>query len=336
VKRDENAEKPCETCPNLSAGQGIEMELQDRFFGKGVSQPGGPPVANPRLADPPSFQLLFPAPLDLNPDALALALRGYHPELAEATAELVRVPAPPPMPGGPGGPAGPAGVMGLLAWGRHVVKLVGFDAPMPASAVERCVLPAHYDPVLKEEAYRHASHALLYYAGYEADPLEQHVALAAGAAALARFGATIAMNETAHTSIPAPALLPHEEDAGDTLRAIRSLPLPFLYAGFVKLEVEGEPGVWMRTYGCHAFRLPDLAIRAEGHHEGTATFGLFSNVLAYLRESGQTFAPGDTMGVGDGHFLRLRDRTPEEWFLESEGQMLVAEPVGADEVNKPS
>jgi hypothetical protein len=213
------------------------------------------------------------------------------------------------------------------------VKVVAFAAPLPVSTVERCVQPAHYDPETKEEAYRHGAHVILFYAGYELDPFEQHVALAAVSAALARFGAIVTMNETASTSVPSAALLPHEEDQGDTLAAIRALPLPFLFVGFVKVEVQGEPGVWMRTYGCQAFKLPNLALHAEGHHQGSATFTLFGNMLAYLRSSGKTFAAGDTMNVGDGMFLRLRERTEQEWFLESEGGMFVVEPITPAEAN---
>ncbi len=305
------------------------MDLADRFFGKGTPQLGGPPVANPLLQTPPAFSLLFPSPPELEADALTLALRGFHPELASATAELLTVT---PEPGDTSG-SSPT-MMGLVGWGRHVVKLVAFGCPAPASAVEQCVQPAHYDPSIKDEATRHTAHVVLFYAGYETDPLEQHVAIAAVGAALARFGAVVVLNETARTSVPAMVLEPHEEDNGDTLAALRTLPLPFLYAGFVKLEVEGESGLWMRTYGCHALKLPDLAFRAEGHHQGTATFNLFANMLVYLRESGKAFNPGDSMNVGEGMFLRLRARTMEEWFLESEGEMLVAERIAPEEANK--
>jgi hypothetical protein len=307
------------------------MELKDRFFGKGVPTPGGLPVANPRLQNPPSLAMLFPAAPDLNADALTLALRAYHPDLAAATAEVMPVPELPPTADGEAS----AAVIGLVGWGRHVVKVVGFVTPMPVKAVERCVQPAHYDPALKEEAYQHKTHALLFYAGYETDVLERFVALAAVGAALARLGAIVVLNEAARTSVPAAVLLPFEEDNGDVLAALRTLPLPFLYAGFVKLEIEDEPGVWMRTYGCEAFGLPDLAIRAEGHHEGTATFNLFANLLAYLRESGETFSPGDTMAVGEGMFLRLRTRNDAEWFLAGERPVLVAERITPEEANTP-
>lgn len=298
------------------------MDLTDRFFGRGTPEPGGPPVANNRLADPPGYGLLFPEPPHLDAGELTGFLREYHPELAAATAELQMLP---PQPGTP------PRTVGLIAWGRHVVKVVGIDAPMPREAVERAVVPALFDPALKQEAYRHAAHVMLFYAGYDPDPLEQRVALAAAAAGVARFGAVVAVNEPARTAIPAMALLPHAEDDGDTMSALRAFPLPLLYAGFVRLEVEGEPGVWMHTYGCHAFNLPDFALRADGFDQGRATFDLFSNLLAHLRGGGRPFAAGDTLSVGEGMYLRLRDRAEAEWFLQSEGRMLVAERVPAEE-----
>lgn len=307
------------------------MDLKERFFGKGTPEPGGLPVANPLLTNPPSFQLLYSAPLDISSGELTQALRDYHSELAEATAEVVKVPAPPPL---QPGKESPAGILGLIGWARHVVKLVGSDSPLPVATLDEAVQPSHYDPELKEAAYNHASHVKLHYAGYESDPIEQHVALAASAAALARFGALVTINETAHTSIPAQALLPHEEDGGDTMKAMRTLPLPFLYAGFVKIEIDGEPGIWMRTFGCHVFSLPDLAVHADKHEEGTATFNLFAGMLDYLRETGQTFVTGDTLRVGEDKYFRFRDCVEHEWFLKSEGRILVAETITAEEAEK--
>jgi hypothetical protein len=302
------------------------MDLKDRFFGNGVTTPGGPPVVNLRLQHPPALALLFPAVPELDAEKLTLALRDYHPELASATAEILSVPP------GPGGePDASLAVMGLLGWGKHVVKVVGFGSPMPASAVERCVEPAHYDMAMKQEAMKHAAHVLLFYAGYETDPLEQYVALAAAGAALTHLGALVVLNEAGHTSVPAVVLLPHEEDNGDTLAALRGLPLIFLYAGFVRMQVDGEPGVWMRTRGAHAFKLPDLALRADSHEQTEATFHLFANLLAHQREQRQPFIPGDTLNIGGGVVLSLREPTEAEWFLENEGPLLVAEPATPEE-----
>jgi hypothetical protein len=302
-------------------------DLLDRFFGKGVPRLGGPPVANPRLADPIGLQLLFDDQFALDANEVTLALRDYHRDMAEATAELFHVP---PKAGASDEPA----LMGLLAWERHVIKLVGFTAPMPADAVKACVQPAHFDPQFKKLAYEHKSHIMLYYAGYELAPLEQYVALAAAAGSLAYFGASFVLNETARTAIPAAVLHPHEEDAGDMLGALRGFPLPLIYCGLVKMEVEGTLGVWMRTYGCHRFGLPDLALRAAGHNETPFCFELFGNLLAYLRTSGKQFTPGDTIRIADDAYLRLRARTVDEWYLESEGEMLVADRISANEVNR--
>ena len=311
---------------------GMNQDFFDRFFGRGVARPGGDPVANPRVESPLSLQILFDAPLDLDGDGLALALRSFHPELAEARAEVADVSkAPPPEGRGPDEP--PPAVLGLLGWGRQVVKLVGFSAPMPREPVEACVRPAHIPGEMKEAAYAHAAHVLLYYAGYEADPHEQYVGLAAAAAALARFGATTVLNESARTAVPAVALLPHDDDPGDGMQMLRTLPIPLLYGGFVKLEVEGQDGVWMRTFGNHLLRMPDLAYRAEGHHQGAMLFEVFGHMLDYLRESGRTFAAGDTMQVGRDFYLRLRERTEAEWFLESDGELLVADAIAAGEAN---
>ena len=295
-----------------------------------MPQLDGPVVANPRLTDPPSFQLLFSAPLDLDGNLLSQALRDYHPELTQATAELLTLEKPN---SSSNTTADSPTLLGLVGWGRHAVKVIGFDAPLASAKVSECVRTSHYQVELKEAAYRHAAHVILHYAGYEPDPLEQYVALAATAAALAHFGAIVVLNETARTSIPATAFQPHEEDEGDTLRAMRNLPLPTIYCGFVLIEIEELPGVWMRTHGCHALRLPDLALLAEHHYQAPLILDLFSNMLSYLRTSGKTFAPGDTMGTGNGQFFQFRARTPDEWFLESPGEMLVLEPVDPAEVN---
>lgn len=304
-------------------------DLLDRFFGKGTPRLGGPAIANPRLTDPVGLQLLFDDLFSLDAEQVTLALRDYHAEMAEATAELFQVP---PKPNAK--PGDEPALMGLLAWERHVVKVVGFAAPMPADAVRACVQPAHIDPQFKQYAYDHKSHLILYYAGYERDPLEQYVALAAAAGALAYFGASFVLNENGRTAIPAAVLHPHEEDAGDMLSSLRGFPLPLIYCGMVKMEVDGVPGVWMRVYGAHRFGLPDLAYHADGHDHTRFAFELFGTLLSYLRTTGKQFAPGDTLRIADDAYLRLRARTSDEWYLESEGEMLVAERVAANEVNQ--
>src|SRR5262249_14455737 len=170
------------------------MGLPERFFGKRDPDELGLPVANTGIAEPLSLQVLFAEPARLDPDRLTDALRSYHAGLAHAIFELDP------------GMKERGTLFGLAGWADHVVRVVGFDAPMPPETVERCVGPSHYEAELKDQARAHQGHALLYYVGYESDPLEQYIALAAVAGVLAAHGAIVVMNESGHTSFPAAAL----------------------------------------------------------------------------------------------------------------------------------
>jgi hypothetical protein len=295
------------------------MGLMERFFGKPDPDAPDLPVVNTAIDKPLGLQVLFAEPVRLDAGRLTQTLRQYHPSLAQATFEL------------DDGLSDKGTPFGLAGWDGHVIRVLGFDAPMPAEAVELCVGPAHYAPEIKEQARAHKEHLLLYYAGRVADPLEQYVALAVVAGVLASQSALLVMNESGHTSLPA-EVFAGDKDC-DMLEVLRNLPIPALYCGFVKYDVEGVEGVWMRTYGAPLLKLPDLALLAAGHHEGQSTFDLFSALYNYLRSSGAHFAAGHTMEVGGNTFLRLRAPTPEEFFLDSDGELLVAEKSSAGDRN---
>ena len=299
------------------------MSVFSRFFGKSDADDSGDGqlVANPKIEHPLSLQVLFPEPCPLAPDRLADAFRAYHPSMSRVRCEID------PTLNREGK------VFGMVGWGKHVVRCIGFDLPMPAEAVEACIGPSHYPQELKLRARAHRAHVILYYAGYEPSPVEQYVALAATTGVMARLGAIVVLNQSGHTSFPASALSGVDSD-GDIMDLLRTLPLPILYCGFVKHEVEGTAGVWMRTYGAPLLGLPDFAAHAAGHHEGHRYFDMFDNVFGYLRESGAHLAAGHTMQIGQEEYLRVRHPTDEESFLESEGELLVAEIIGPDEINR--
>ena len=275
----------------------------------------------PAAGPPQSLQLLFRDPLDLDADALAAFLR--HPELAGVAVELVRVADHPAAARLVSADGPPASVLGLVEWGPHRVKLAGFDAPMPYGPVEACVGPAMIPPPLKHDAKHHGSHVLLYHAG-EADPLERYVALGAVASALARHDAIVVMNEEARTAVQAVDLIP--DDGEDILHTLRGLPIPYLWGGFVKLDVGDPTQPWVRTFANHRLGLPELAYRLDDHRETSRVFQLFAGMLGYLRQMGERFEPGDAVDLADGGKLRLRSPAEAEWFLESDGEMLVVEP----------
>jgi hypothetical protein len=298
------------------------MSVYNRFFGKRGPDDGPDDLtAGPKGDDSPALQILFADRFTLDPAAVTGAMRAYHPSMAGGLCEVA-------------GELNQDGkVFGLAGWGKHVLQLVGFDAPMPKDSVELCVAPSHYPQPLKDRARAHQSHLLLWYAGREGSVVEQFVALAAFAGALEPFGAVVVLNESARTSFPA-AALSAEGIAGDMLEQLRELPLPALYCGFVKYDVPNDPRVWMRTYGAHVLGLPDFAAYTNGHHEGQRYFDLFNSIMRYLLNTGKRPAAGHTMQVGADEYLRCRAPTKDEPWLESEGEVLVAEVIRADQINR--
>lgn len=298
------------------------MSVYTRFFGKRESDDSPEDlVAGPKQDDGPALQVLLLTPFKLDPAAVTKAMRAYHPSMANARCEVASE------------LNEEGNIFGLAGWGGHVIQLVGFDLPMPTDAVELCIAPSHYPQALKEQARAHQSHVLLWYAGHEESVVEQFVALAAFAGVLERFGAIAVLNETAHTSFPA-AALSGKEVPGDMLELLRTLPLPSLYCGFVKYNIPNDSHVWMRTYGAHVMDLPDFAAYTDGHHEGQRYFDMFGSILRYMLNTGNRLAPGHTMQIGEEEYLRCRAPTEDEPWLESKGEMLVVEVIGADQVNR--
>ncbi len=299
------------------------MSLLDRFFGRNTSDLSGtePLVANPSLEGTLGLQVLFPEARPLDDAALTGALKTFDKSMARARCEIDEE------------ISRDGKLFGLAGWDKHVIRMLGFDVPLPVAAVERCVAPAHYPAELKQRARAHRAHVLLYYAGYDPSPLDQYVALAAVAAALGRTGALVVLNEVAQTSLPM-SMLSDIGATGKAIEMLRALPLPYLYCGFVKHEVEGIRGVWMRTYGAAGLGLPDFAARASGHHEGQRHFDAFDHVLRYLLESGAKVGRGHTMQIGTGDYMRLRAPKLSESFLVPDGQLFVLETIGPEEINR--
>lgn len=298
------------------------MGLFNRFFGRRQTEDGNKPTANPAVERGLSLQVLLASP-SLNVEAFETALHEYHPALSKACVEID------PALAAKGTP------IGLVSFSRHVVQLVGFDVSMPAAVVEQCVGPSHYRQEDKAVARASKGHIILYYAGEEEDVLEQYVALAAVAAAICEAGGQTVLNESAYTSTLPELIRKREIGDLDALEYLRAFPLLMLYCGFVKYEVPGIEGVWMRTYGCPLLGLPNLAMLTAGHHEGQRTFDLFTNVLAYLRDSGAVLGPGHTMQAGEDVYLKVRAPNAQEDFLnDSTGELLVAELISESEINR--
>jgi len=278
--------------------------------------------AAPRDADPIGLQMLFFDVPQFDAVAIQLFLQ-VHPEMSEATCELAAATDAPSLVGllSSEGPA--ASQFGLISWGQHTIQMVLCAAPMPYGPVESSVLPALMPVEIKSDAKLHRSHVLLYYAGTHPDFFERYVALAVVAGALARFDAVVIMNEEGRTAVPALDLIPDDDE--DILQTLRTLPVPYLYGGFVKLDVGDANRPWARTYTCHRLGLPDFARHLGSHADTSETFRLFAAMLSYARQTGEAFTAGETVDLGAGSPVLLRAPTEQEWYLESPGTMLVVE-----------
>lgn len=300
------------------------MSLFERFFNKEKPTAAAQPLtANPTMQDGPGLQVMLDSDAKLDGARWQDALRRFDKSLAGATVEL------------DGDCVAQGTPLGLVGWNKHVIKVVGFNAPLPLEVVDLCLNPAHYDDALKQQhRAKQRAHVLLYYAGYETDAVEQYAALAATAGTLINQGALAITNEAARTALPA-AVLSDCGAKGHGLDVLRQLPIPLLYTGLVKYDVENVPGVWMRTFANHFFGLPNFARHAEGHHQGQETMELFSTLTAHFSQSPAPLNPGDTMQLGEELWLKARNLSEDESFLElDEHPLLVLDFISSNQINR--
>lgn len=289
------------------------MSFLSRFFGRNDKKEDTTAttlIANPnKTSNLISLQIVFKGNISIDEAQLEQVLRKLDPSMKQASCQ--RDPQ-------------IETFFGLAGWGKHVIQMVGFEVPFPEEHLEACVAPSHYPAKQKEQIRHHDSHLLLWYAGYDDNVQEQYIALTMVAAALAQFNALAVLNEHAHTSLPI-AVVSEIVSAGSMDMLRHGLPLTMLFCGFVKYEVDGVNGVWMRTYGAETFSLPNFAVLAHGHDEGQKYSDIFNNALNYLLESGAEMVAGHTMESADGTIMRLREPKADEYFLDGPDTVLVVE-----------
>ena len=279
-------------------------------------------------ADPMSLQLLQTGLNDFATELFEQTLKQHHPDFADVQVELIDAADDPTIRElvSADGPA--TQHVGLVTWGCHCVKMATFNAQMPYGPMRTCVEPAMMPQELKQAAAAHNAHTLIYYGGTEADPMERFVALAMVAGTLARWGGIVILNEEARVAVPASDLIPDpNEDIADT---IYQLPIPYLLGGFVKLDVGDVERPWVRTFANHRLNLPNLSMRLSSQGKTSAAFQLIAGLLGYLIEEDRSFAPGDSVDLGNGETVQFREPTELEWFLDSPGVMLVIERSATD------
>ena len=278
------------------------MSIISRFFGRkepAADQPNAEPaalVSNPDQKDGMSLQVAFAGPLPNRPMRSRAPCRPITrpwPTRAPNSIQAATI-----------GWAWRAGASMWSAWSA--------STPPPEATVEVCVRRRTTPPRSRPRC-AHASHVLLYYTGHDADPLEQYVAVAAVAGALAEAGGVAVMNEHAHTSLPAGVFtraLGDEPGAAALAAADHAvLRLREVRGGRHRRRVDADP--WRRP-----LRPADFAALAEGHHQGEFYSNIFNNIMAYLLQSGAEMDAGHTMQIGENAYLKLREPDEPEYFLQ--------------------
>jgi hypothetical protein len=266
-------------------------------------------------APPAGLQLLTDrhAPEDIL--AVEQCVQLFHHELTNAKVEWLSVQE---MALPSENPGPPLDYLGLISWGKHVVKVMAFNSPMPSPPLSRTLAHTQFVPQqIKEVAGKHKAHWLFDYAGKEEHPTERFAATAMIVGAIANFGGIVALNEEARACIPASALQPENDDE-DIMQVLRELPIPYLYGGFAKMELSDPPGaVWYRTFQNARFGLPNLAM-AGAHDSFTNTFQLFTALLKYLDQTKLEIAVGEKIRVDEDNYYQTRQPSEAEWYLDSE------------------
>ena len=299
------------------------MNVFSRFFGKHDSDDESQElVANPDLGtdNTLSLQILFAGQIPTDSDEITRAMQKLHPSLSGAKCDLE---------------AGLTGddedqAFGLAGWGEHVIQILGFDIPMPAESVDRCISCGPYPDEVKQQATAHQGHLILWYRGYDKEPLNQYVALGKLAGVLAQFGAVVVMNESSCGSVPAALMTDASREKDE--QVIRYLPLNLLYCGIVRYESEAGDD-WTQTVGGRLLGLPDLALHVTESDHGARFYDFVSDIFPYLLNSKSTLNPGHTMQIDENVFIRLKSPTASQAFLEATGELLVMEFIAADEIN---
>ena len=154
------------------------MGLFSRFFGKKTEakQMDSSIVPNPDIDSAANLSIVFKGELNIDNDKLLTKLKSIDPTIKDIRYEI---------------PYGQleAGICILVSWGKHIIRIIGLNAPYPKDVLELCVAPASYSQEIKQQVYESDSHLLLYYVGYDQDVLEQYLALTRLAACFEQFNA---------------------------------------------------------------------------------------------------------------------------------------------------
>jgi hypothetical protein len=221
-------------------------------------------------------------------------------------------------------------MLGEAEFDSHVVRMVGFAAPLPDEVQQKTVdVSAWKGPVL-QRLKAHQAHVMLFHETGGKDPTERFVALYKLASVMGGDKAAGVAIEPAWTCASAEAVRDFTD--AERLKLMREGVPPILFLGMLPFQ-EGEE-TWVATKGAHLWGVPDLAME-RGEMTNTEIFELLHQIFLYMKE-GAVVAPGHTMQRDKDLYLKFsalpEDHKYVDW-LKGEGRTLLVERISEDEIN---
>ncbi len=152
---------------------------------------------------------------------------------------------------------------------------------------------APYDAVTKNRAKGHAAWLRLRLLGDDPPSLDRFALTLALAGSFIDNKAIAVANLRARASLPIAALAPDSSSEG-RLAILRAYPLGLLFTGFMKYELEDQPGVWMVSVCAADYGLPEFCLVVADHSWGQRSLDIFDLLHRHALSKGAVFNPGDS------------------------------------------
>lgn len=224
------------------------------------------------------------------------------------------------------------GVMhGHAEFDSHIVRMAGFDVPIPQAVVSKTIDTSAWQGEVREDMKSHRAHLLLFHEGGGRDVPERMIALYKLAAVLGGEDLRGAVHESGWTSVPR-GIVGDFMKADELVMFREGLP-PVVFFGFLPFRDEAE--TWYATKGCHIFGVPDLVVSGDGE-ANSEIMNLFHNIFLYMVRH-KLIEAGHTMQFGEELFLKFEalPGSHEHYdYLKGADATLLVKRITKEEINR--
>lgn len=203
----------------------------------------------------------------------------------------------------------------------HLIRVIGFDAPVPEEVVKNAIDCAHWKKEDKAPMRTHRTHIVCQYLEGEAYPNQQMLAMNKVAGCFLAHGLIGCVDPDAWNCVPAHVL--QEMLTEQNQITFAEHPPLIVWAGFVKFFTDNDH-IWFCSKGFHRWGVPDFAWLGP-MSEAEQAWELFQALFHYVLDNDVNLNVGDTAQFGDNLILRFAAVTDYEEYLNGPLGTLVIE-----------